>query len=194
MFFEILTIVFSWILVFLTIVFLSPWFIAYPVSRIIEFFKKSEITERGSKIMCFCLFFTIFAFCAVNLCNDLSPYIAPTDESGSFESSITNSETFSSPSSLSSSDIQHTPSNGLPSVNSSQSNHSSFSSETSSAPLTDDITGPLSTPAWWTEGGHSYHFSPSCPSLSRSSSVQSGTLSDALDAGKYDPCNICAYG
>lgn len=76
----------------------------------------------------------------------------------------------------------------------SQEHYSSFSSETDPAPLTNDITGSLSTPTWWTERGYSYHFSSSCPTLSRSASVRSGTLADALDAGKTDPCNICANG
>lgn len=75
-----------------------------------------------------------------------------------------------------------------------QDNESTFPSDEDSVPLTDGITGALSTPTWWTPKGHSYHFSRSCPSLSRSSHVYNGTLSDALDAGKTDPCNICAHG
>ena len=59
---------------------------------------------------------------------------------------------------------------------------------------TNEITGSLSRTAYWTSGGKSYHFSKSCPSLSRSKNVKSGTLQDALNAGKKDPCNNCAGG
>lgn len=57
---------------------------------------------------------------------------------------------------------------------------------------TADITGPLSKTSYWTSGGKSYHFNRNCPSLSRSKNVHSGTLQDALDAGKKDPCDNCA--
>lgn len=59
---------------------------------------------------------------------------------------------------------------------------------------TNEITGPLSQTSYWTPNGKSYHFSKGCPSLSRSKTIFSGTLSDALDAGKTDPCNNCAGG
>lgn len=59
---------------------------------------------------------------------------------------------------------------------------------------TNEITGNFSRTAYWTNGGKSYHFSADCPSLSRSKNIQSGTLQDALNAGKKDPCNNCANG
>ena len=59
---------------------------------------------------------------------------------------------------------------------------------------TNEITGSLSRTAYWTSGGKSYHFSKSCPSLSRSKNIKSGALQDALNAGKKDPCNNCAGG
>ena len=59
---------------------------------------------------------------------------------------------------------------------------------------TNEITGSLSRTAYWTKSGKSYHFSKSCPSLSRSKNILSGTLQDALNAGKKDPCNNCAGG
>lgn len=59
---------------------------------------------------------------------------------------------------------------------------------------TNEITGSLSRTAYWTPSGKSYHFSKSCPSLSRSKNIRTGTLQDALNAGKKDPCNNCAGG
>lgn len=61
-------------------------------------------------------------------------------------------------------------------------------------PATGEITGSLSRTAYWTDGGGSYHFSSNCTSLKRSKTVRSGTLQQALDAGKTDPCNLCAGG
>ena len=59
---------------------------------------------------------------------------------------------------------------------------------------TNEITGSLSRTAYWTPNGKSYHFSKSCPSLARSKTIRTGTLQDALNAGKRDPCNNCAGG
>ena len=44
---------------------------------------------------------------------------------------------------------------------------------------------------YWTPGGKSYHSRRSCSTLSRSKTVNSGSLNDALNAGKSDPCNVC---
>lgn len=44
---------------------------------------------------------------------------------------------------------------------------------------------------YWTPKGKSYHASRNCSTLRRSKTVLSGSLSDAMAAGKYDPCNIC---
>lgn len=76
----------------------------------------------------------------------------------------------------------------------SSSSHGSYSSERWGEDTTTiEITGDLSRTAYWTPRGKSYHFSRSCPSLSRSQNVKDGTLQEALDAGKTDPCNNCAY-
>ena len=81
-----------------------------------------------------------------------------------------------------------------PSQPSSQSpNNTKDSSSWGVDSTTSEITGPLSKTAYWVPNGKSYHFRLSCPSLSRSDVVYSGTLQDALDAGKTDPCNNCAY-
>lgn len=61
-------------------------------------------------------------------------------------------------------------------------------------PKTDEITGPLSKTTYWTPKGKSYHFSSGCRTLSRSKTIYSGTLQEARDAGKTDPCNVCAGG
>lgn len=60
--------------------------------------------------------------------------------------------------------------------------------------ITNEITGDLSRVAYWVDGGESYHFSRGCRSLARSTNVREGTLQDALNAGKTDPCNNCAGG
>lgn len=76
----------------------------------------------------------------------------------------------------------------------SSSSHGSYSSERwGENTTTIEITGDLSRTAYWTPRGKSYHFSRSCPSLSRSQNVKEGTLQEAINAGKTDPCNNCAY-
>lgn len=44
---------------------------------------------------------------------------------------------------------------------------------------------------YWTPSGKSYHTTKDCPSLARSKTILSGTLSDATAAGKTDPCDKC---
>lgn len=44
---------------------------------------------------------------------------------------------------------------------------------------------------YWTPGGKSYHNSRECSTLSRSKTINEGSLSDALAAGKADPCDVC---
>lgn len=61
-------------------------------------------------------------------------------------------------------------------------------------PATAEITDSLSLTVYWTPGGGSYHFSKNCTSLKRSKTIRSGTLQEALDEGKTDPCNLCANG
>lgn len=50
--------------------------------------------------------------------------------------------------------------------------------------------------AYWTRYGHSYHFSLDCQSLrnSKKENLYSGTLQEALDANRTDPCDFCADG
>ena len=49
---------------------------------------------------------------------------------------------------------------------------------------------------YWTKYGHSYHFSLECQSLrnSRRENLYSGTLEEALEANRTDPCDFCAGG
>lgn len=44
---------------------------------------------------------------------------------------------------------------------------------------------------YWTRYGKSYHTSLECPSLSRSSIVYEGTIEDAFEANRNDPCDFC---
>lgn len=57
---------------------------------------------------------------------------------------------------------------------------------------TDETIGSSSRAVYWVSNGKSYHFSRSCPSLSRSDEIERGTLQEARAAGKKDPCNNCA--
>lgn len=57
---------------------------------------------------------------------------------------------------------------------------------------TDETIGSSSCTVYWVPNGKSYHFSRSCPSLSRSDEIERGTLQEARAAGKKDPCNNCA--
>ena len=59
---------------------------------------------------------------------------------------------------------------------------------------TNGTTDNLNHTVYWVPGGKSYHFSSGCRSLARSKNIQKGTLQDALNAGKTDPCNNCAGG
>lgn len=44
---------------------------------------------------------------------------------------------------------------------------------------------------YWTPNGKSYHYSKECQTLQRSKVIRQGTLREALDAGKSNPCNYC---
>lgn len=44
---------------------------------------------------------------------------------------------------------------------------------------------------YYTPFGKSYHTTPDCPSLSRSKTVYEGSIEDAFEAGKNDPCDFC---
>lgn len=48
--------------------------------------------------------------------------------------------------------------------------------------------------AYWTVWGHSYHFNKDCQTLLRSATVYDGTVNQAFEAGRTDPCDFCAGG
>lgn len=83
------------------------------------------------------------------------------------------------------------PSNGKSAAGTNKSSSSGTWGESST---TNEITGSLDRKSYWVDGGKSYHFSSGCPSLSKSKNIREGTLQDALNAGKTDPCNNCAGG
>lgn len=47
---------------------------------------------------------------------------------------------------------------------------------------------------YWGKYSKSYHFDADCQTLLNSKEVFHGTLQDAFDLGKYDPCDFCAGG
>jgi len=49
------------------------------------------------------------------------------------------------------------------------------------------------TEVYWTRWGHSYHTSTECPSLSRTTedNLFSGTIEQAIEAGRTDACDFC---
>lgn len=47
---------------------------------------------------------------------------------------------------------------------------------------------------YWTRWGKSYHLDPDCRALSRSAELISGTLEEAFDYKRNDPCDFCAGG
>lgn len=103
--------------------------------------------------------------------------------------SVPNTEQIVTPESVPAQTVK--PSGGNPGNSSSNKSSSSTWGQDST---TNEITGDLSRAAYWTSGGKSYHFDSNCPSLSKSKNIKSGTLQDALNAGKKDPCNNCAGG
>ena len=50
---------------------------------------------------------------------------------------------------------------------------------------------PRYSTVYWVPNGYSYHSTKSCPSLARSSVILSGTMEEASEAGKTDPCDNC---
>ncbi len=46
--------------------------------------------------------------------------------------------------------------------------------------------------AYWTQFGKSYHLDPNCRTLLNSSTIYSGTVEEAFDAHREDPCDFCA--
>lgn len=62
-----------------------------------------------------------------------------------------------------------------------------------SAPQTDSVkdTEPQTDTVYWVDGGEVWHTRADCSSLSRSKNVRSGTVSDAMAAGKSRVCKRC---
>lgn len=50
---------------------------------------------------------------------------------------------------------------------------------------------PQGDTVYWTPNGKSYHNNSECSTLSRSKTILSGTIDEAMAAGKTDPCNVC---
>ncbi len=48
--------------------------------------------------------------------------------------------------------------------------------------------------AYWTRWGRSYHFDPNCRTLLNSAVVYQGTIEEAFEAHRTDPCDFCAEG
>lgn len=61
----------------------------------------------------------------------------------------------------------------------------------SAAPETVASSQEAAAVVYWTPGGKSYHNSRECSTLSRSKTINEGSLNDALAAGKADPCDVC---
>ena len=47
---------------------------------------------------------------------------------------------------------------------------------------------------YWAKYSKSYHFDPDCPTLLRSKEVFHGTIEQAFEEGRTDPCDYCAGG
>lgn len=45
---------------------------------------------------------------------------------------------------------------------------------------------------YWTQWGRSYHLDPNCHTLSRSATLYEGTVEEAFEAKRNDPCDFCA--
>jgi hypothetical protein len=47
---------------------------------------------------------------------------------------------------------------------------------------------------YWTRWGRSYHLDPDCHTLLNSSIVYQGSIEEAFEANRHDPCDFCAGG
>lgn len=47
---------------------------------------------------------------------------------------------------------------------------------------------------YWTRYGRSYHFDSDCHTLARSSTIYAGSMDEAFEAKRNDPCDYCADG
>lgn len=87
-------------------------------------------------------------------------------------------------------------SNGSSSANNSSGNNATKPPVASSEPKTEPKPGPSnnnSRTVYYTPKGKSYHFDSNCRTLSRSKTILSGTLSEAINSGHADPCDVCTY-
>lgn len=50
---------------------------------------------------------------------------------------------------------------------------------------------PVEEIVYWTPNGKSYHSTEGCRTLSRSKTILSGTVSEAIASGHGDPCDVC---
>jgi hypothetical protein len=50
----------------------------------------------------------------------------------------------------------------------------------------------LENDAYWTRYGYSFHFNQDCQAIIRSLTIYAGSLADALEARKLNPCSFCA--
>lgn len=50
---------------------------------------------------------------------------------------------------------------------------------------------PIPSTVYWTPGGEKYHSTKNCATLKRSSTIYSGTVSQAISAGKTGKCKVC---
>ncbi len=57
--------------------------------------------------------------------------------------------------------------------------------------MTQTITEYSGDTVYYTRFGKSYHLNPDCQALQNSSIVFEGTIQEALDAGRHDPCDFC---
>ena len=46
--------------------------------------------------------------------------------------------------------------------------------------------------AYWTRFGKSYHLDPDCRTLQNSATIYQGTIEEAFEANRTDPCDFCA--
>ncbi|MBU3112359.1 ComEC/Rec2 family competence protein [Clostridium lacusfryxellense] len=81
-------------------------------------------------------------------------------------------------------------SDSVPSTNKSSSANTSISPQ----PITVPKVSNISKTVYYTPKGKSYHYDKSCSTLSRSNTILTGTLGDALSSSHNDPCNVCAGG
>lgn len=57
--------------------------------------------------------------------------------------------------------------------------------------LSPESSEPSQVIVYWTPNGGSYHSSENCRTLSRSKTILSGTVDEAVASGHGDPCGVC---